>query len=289
VTRLADQRFLLTTTTGGAGAVLDWLEEWLQTEWRDLKVYITSVTEQWSVIALAGPDSRALLQRLAPQATLDNESLPFMSITEGVVAGIAARVLRIGFTGELGYEMHVRSDQASAVWQVVMETGRAFGVTPYGTEAMHVLRAEKGYILIGQETDGTVTPLDLGLERMVSKNKDFIGRRSLSRADTARPDRKQLVGILPEDPGAVPDEGAQLVAGDLPRPRPQRDRPVPMLGHVTSSYWSANLGRSFGLALIRGGRARIGQWAWAPLANKIIRVRIVEPMFWDKDGVRQRA
>jgi sarcosine oxidase subunit alpha len=198
-------------------------------------------------------------------------------------------VFRIGFSGELSYEIHVPADEASAVWQEVMETRRAFGITPYGTEAMHVLRGEKGFIVIGHETDGTVTPLDLGLDRMVSKKNDFIGRRSLTRADTARPDRKQLVGILPEPADEVLPEGAQLVAGDLPRPRPQRNQAVPMLGHVTSSYWSANLGRSFGLALVKGGRARIGESAWAPLADKTIRVRIVEPVFWDKEGVRQRA
>jgi sarcosine oxidase subunit alpha len=289
VTRLTDERFFVSTTTGGAGPVLDWLEEWLQTEWSDLKVYFTSVTEQWSVIAVAGPRARDVLQRLAPQMVLDKESFPFMSMREGVVAGTPARVFRIGFSGELSYEIHVPSDQAPAVWQRVMETGRAFDITPYGTEAMHVLRAEKGFIVIGHETDGTVTPLDLGLDRMVSKNKDFIGRRSLSRADTARADRKQLVGILPEPANEVLPEGSQLVAGDLPRPRPRRNHAVPMLGHVTSSYWSANLGRSFGLALVKGGRARIGESAWAPLADKTIRVRIVEPVFWDKEGARQHA
>jgi sarcosine oxidase subunit alpha len=124
---------------------------------------------------------------------------------------------------------------------------------------------------------------------MVSKRKDFLGRRSLSRSDTARSDRKQLVGFLPEDPCEVPAEGAQLVAGDLPRPQPRRGHAVPMLGHVTSSYWSATLGRSFGLALVAAGRARIGEAAWASAAGRAIRVKIVEPMFWDREGVRQRA
>jgi sarcosine oxidase subunit alpha len=200
-----------------------------------------------------------------------------------------ARVFRISFTGELSYEISVPGDHGLAMWEAVMEAGRAFDITPYGTQTMHVLRAEKGFIVVGHETDGSVTPLDLGLERMVSKKKDFIGRRSLLRADTSRADRKQLVGILPEDPQQVLPEGAQLVAGDLPRPRPQRNRAIPMLGHVTSSYFSANLDRSFGLALLEGGRARIGEWVWVPLEDETLRARIVAPVFFDSDGARQHA
>jgi sarcosine oxidase subunit alpha len=169
-----------------------------------------------------------------------------------------------------------------------MEAGRALDITPYGTEAMHVLRAEKGFIVIGQETDGSVTPVDLGLERMI-KPKDFLGRRSLARSDTRRPDRKQLVGLLADEPHEVLPEGAQLVAGDLPMPRPHRNRAVPMLGHLTSSYWSASLGRSIALALARGGRGRFGQSVWVPLEARTLRAKIVEPVFWDKDGARQHG
>jgi sarcosine oxidase, subunit alpha len=286
ITRLAADRFFLTTTTGGAGRVLDWMEEWLQTEWPELKVYLTSVSEQWSVAAIGGPRAREILQRLAPEMALDRESFPFLSVKEGVVAGIPARVFRVGFTGELSYEIHVASDRGPAMWQAVMGAGCAFDVTAYGTETMHVLRAEKGYIVIGQETDGTVTPLDLGLDWMVSATKDFIGRRSLSRSDTRRPDRKQLVGLLPENPREVLPEGTQLVDGSLAEPRPRRGRAIPMLGHVTSSYWSSNLGRSFALALVKGGRGRIGEWLWAPLERGTTRVQVAEPVFWDKEGAR---
>jgi sarcosine oxidase subunit alpha len=289
VTRLAPERFFLTTTTGGAGRVLDWMEDLLQTEWPELKVYLTSVTEQWSTMALAGPSSRALLRALAPRLALDGASFPFMSMQMAFLGGVPMRVFRISFSGELGYEIAVPSDCAAGLWEAAIEAGQPLGITPYGTEAMHVLRAEKGYIIVGQETDGTVTPLDLGFERMLSKRKDFIGRRSLSRSDTSRPDRKQLVGLLPDDPREVLPEGAQLVAGELPRPRPQRDRPIPMLGHVTSSYWSANLGRGFALALVQRGRARTGQAVWVPLEQRTVRARIVEPVLWDKEGLRQHG
>ncbi len=289
VTRLTAERFLLTTTTTGAGRVLDWLEDLLQTEWPELRVYLTSVTEQWSVVALAGPRARALLQRLAPDLPLDRAGFPFMSVREGKVAGITARICRISFTGELSYEIHVAADHGLALWEAVTAAGRDLGITPYGTQAMHVLRAEKGYIIAGQDTDGTVTPLDLGMQPMASGNKDFIGRRSLSRSDTAREDRKQLVGLLPDDPSTVLPEGAQLVDGKAPEPRPRRDHAIPMLGHVTSSYWSPNLARGFALALVKGGRARIGESVWVPLEARMLRAQIVEPVFWDKEGRAQHG
>ena len=147
---------------------------------------------------------------------------------------------------------------------------------------MHVLRAEKGYPIIGQDTDGTVTPQDLGLDWVVSKQKaDFLGKRSFARPDSARPDRKQLVGLLPLDPDALLPEGAQLVAD------PGLAPPVPMLGHVTSSYRSAALGRSFALALVKGGRDRIGEVVHAPLASPPIAAEIVAPCVYDPEGSRR--
>lgn len=282
--RLGPEHYYMTTTTGGAARVLDWLEDYLQTEWPDLEVYCTSVTEQWSTIAVSGPRARDLMADLAPGMALDPESFPFLSVREGVVAGLAARVFRISFTGELSYEINVPSHLGLAMWQAVMAAGARYGITPYGTETMHLLRAEKGFIIIGQETDGTVTPLDLGMDWIVSKQKDFVGKRSLIRSDTARADRKRLVGLLPDEADEVLPEGAQLVerAGGTP--------PVPMLGHVTSSYWSPNLGRSFALALIKGGPERLGQTVFAPLAGgRTVRARIVEPVFLDKEGSRQNG
>ncbi|NEA61389.1 sarcosine oxidase subunit delta family protein [Streptomyces sp. SID12488] len=283
VIRLAPDRFLVTTTTGNAAAVLDWMEEWSQTEWPDLRVHCTSVTEQWATVALVGPRSRDVLGSLAPQLAVDNADFPFMAWRETPVAGIDARVCRISFSGELAYEINVSPWEARALWEALYEAGAPFGITPYGTETMHVLRAEKGYPIIGQDTDGTVTPQDLGMSWVVSKKKpDFIGKRSYARADAVRPDRKHLVGLLPDDPGAFLPEGTQLVAdSELPAP------PVPMLGHVTSSYRSAALGRTFALALIKGGRERVGTRLYAPVGDRLVPVTVASPVLFDPEGARR--
>jgi sarcosine oxidase, subunit alpha len=288
-TRLAPDHFHLTTTTGGAARVLDWLEEWLQTEWPELQVYCTSVTEQWATVAVSGPAVRELMRKLSPDVDLDARSFPFLSMREARVAGLDARVFRISFTGELSYEINVPAHQGPALWQAVMEAGAEHGITPYGTETMHLLRAEKGFIIAGQETDGTVTPHDLGLDWAVAKNKDFLGKRSLLRVDAQRPERKQLVGLLPENPGEVLPEGAQITEREVPLPRRPGCAPVPMVGHVTSSYLSPNLGRSFALALVKAGRSRMGQALFVPLEDRAAKVRIVEPVFVDKEGARQRG
>jgi sarcosine oxidase subunit alpha len=278
VMRLAADRFLLTTTTGNAAAVLEWMEEWLQTEWPALRVWLTSVTEQWATVAVVGPGSRELVGRLAPGLAVDNDSFPFMTWRDADVAGISARVCRISFSGELAYEVNVAWWDGPALWGRVAGAG----ATPYGTETMHVLRAEKGFPIIGQDTDGTVTPYDLGMSWVVSKKKeDFIGKRSLARADTARPDRKHLVGLLSAGGRLLP-EGTQLVA-TAPLPAP----PVPMLGHVTSSYRSAALGQAFALALVKGGRDRIGQQLFAPVGDDLIPVTVTEPVFYDTKGARR--
>ncbi|WP_328224602.1 sarcosine oxidase subunit alpha family protein [Streptomyces sp. NBC_00104] len=283
VIRLARDRFLVTTTTGNAAAVLDWMEEWLQTEWPELKVHCTSVTEQWATVALVGPRSRDVLGSLAPHLAVSNDDFPFMAWRETTVAGIEARVCRISFSGELAYEINVSPWDALTLWQALYEAGAPYGITPYGTETMHVLRAEKGYPIIGQDTDGTVTPQDLGMNWVVSKKKpDFIGKRSHARADTTRPDRKHLVGLLPEDPGTFLPEGTHLVADSvLPAP------PVPMLGHVTSSYRSAALGRTFALALVKGGRDRIGERLYAPVGDRLVPVTVASPVLYDPEGARR--
>ncbi|WP_338899646.1 sarcosine oxidase subunit alpha family protein [Streptomyces sp. TG1A-60] len=283
VIRLAQDRFLVTTTTGNAAAVLDWMEEWLQTEWPELKVHCTSVTEQWATVALVGPRSRAVLGALAPRLAVANEDFPFMAWRETTVAGIDARVCRISFSGELAYEINVSPWEALTLWEALYEAGTPYGITPYGTETMHVLRAEKGYPIIGQDTDGTVTPQDLGMSWVVSKKKpDFIGKRSYARADTVRADRKHLVGLLPEDPGDFLPEGTHLVADSvLPAP------PVPMLGHVTSSYRSAALGRTFALALIKSGRDRIGERLYAPVGGRLVPVTVANPVLYDPEGARR--
>jgi sarcosine oxidase, subunit alpha len=272
-TRLAADRFFLTTTTGNAGAVLDWFEEWLQTEWPELDVFCTSLTEEYANATLVGPAARQVLAALAPR--LDFASFPFMAMREADVAGIPARLFRVSFSGELSYEINVPAEAGPALWERLTAAGEPYGITPYGTETMHVLRAEKGYFMVGQETDGSVTPLDLGL---AVKAEDFLGRRSLSRADTARPDRKQLVGLLPDDPNLVLPEGAQLIA---------EPRSTDMLGHVTSSYFGPRIGRSFALAMVRGGRQLHGAPVWAYHLGQTIPARICSPVFYDPEGRRR--
>ena len=279
--RLGEHHYLMTTTTGNAAHVLEWLEEWLQTEWPELKVYCTSVTEQWATLALAGPHARDVLAKAAPGLALDSDSFPFMSVQEGIVAGVEARVFRISFTGELSFEINVPWHHGRHVWEALMAAGAEHGITPYGTEAMHVLRAERGFIIVGQETDGTTTPQDLGMDWIVSKKKaDCLGKRAWSREDTRREDRKQLVGILTDDPKEVLPEGAQLV--DKPG-RP----PLPMIGHVTSSYASPTLGRSIALALVKGGRARTGQTVYASRDGGFRPCKITEPVFYDPAGAKR--
>ncbi len=282
-TRLGDQHFLMTTTTGNAAPVLAHLEDYLQTEWPDLKVHLTSVTEQFATITLSGPNAGKLMAEIST-AELSANALPHMGYAAAEVAGVPARIFRISFTGERSYEINVPASCGLAVWQTVMAAGERYGITPYGTEAMHVLRAEKGYIIVGQETDGSVTPLDLDMGWTVSKTKDFVGKRSLFREDMAKPDRKQLVGLLTEDPKEVLPEGAQLVEQVLDKP------PMPMLGHVTSSYHSPNCGRSIAMALVKGGLARKGQTLYAPLeGGKTIACKIAEsPVFFDPEGERMK-
>ena len=281
--RIGEHHFLMSTTTGGAARVLAWLEEWQQTEWPELRVYFNSVTEHYAVASIAGPLARALLLELVAGIDLDPESLPFMGWQDGEVAGIPARVLRVSFTGESSFEIYVAADFGLSLWTTLMRAGARYAITPFGTEAMHVLRAEKGFIIAGQDTDGTVTPHDLGLGKMVSRQKDFIGKRSLSRPDLRRADRKQLVGLLTEDPREVLPEGAQIVERVLPRP------PMRMIGHVTSSYYSANLGRSIALALLEAGRRRHGERVALPLARKSVAATVTRPAFFDAGGERVRA
>jgi sarcosine oxidase subunit alpha len=279
--RLAPNHFLMTTTTGNAALVLGWLEDYLQTEWPSLRVYATSVTEHWATASIAGPKARELLAELAPDLDVSPAAFPFMTMKDAAVAGIPARVFRISFTGELSYEINVPAYAGLRLWREIFRIGAKHGVTPYGTETMHVLRAEKGYIIVGQETDGSVTPFDLGMGWIVAKKKpDFVGKRSFARTDTARDNRKQLVGLLTENPADVLPEGAQLTA--MPAAAP----PVPMLGHVTSSYHSETLGRSIALALIESGRQRLDSTIYAPLIGRIIACKVVSSVFYDPEGVR---
>jgi sarcosine oxidase subunit alpha len=270
VARLAADRFHVTTTTGGAAFVLHHMEDYLQTEFSELRGWLTSVTEQWGVIAVQGPRAA---EGLAPFiADIDLATMPHMSVREGHIGDIPIRLFRVSFTGEAGFEVNLPPDQAQRVW----DTLRQRGVVPYGTDAMHLLRAEKGFIIVGQETDGTVTPDDVGLGWTIGGG-DFVGRRSLSLPDLRRPDRKQLVGLLSDDPASVLEEGAAVADG------------TETIGHVASSYRSPTLGRAFALALLAGGRSRMGNKLSVPMPGGAIGVTVTEPVFVDKTGDRLRA
>ena len=282
--RLAEHHFLMHTTSSGAATVMAWLERWLQTEWPDLKVYLTSVTDHWATVSINGPHARRVLEKVCSDVDLSSEAFPFMSVRYGTVAGVPARIFRISFAGELCFEVNVDANYGRLVWEAVMEAGGEFGITPFGTEAMHVLRAEKGYVIVGQDTDGSMTPVDIGVGGMVSRRKDFLGKRSLTMEHLASEDRKQLVGLLTEDDQEVLPEGGQIV-DDTSAPVP-----VPMLGHVTSSYYSANLGRSIALGVVKGGRSREGGLVYVPLADgRSITARIASPTFYDPKGERQNV
>jgi sarcosine oxidase subunit alpha len=244
-------------------------------------VFLTSTTEQWAVIAVQGPKARETIAPLVEGVDLSNEAFPHMAVRACRFLGAPCRLFRVSFTGEIGYEINVPADFGRSVWEAVYESGQRFGITPYGTEAMHVLRAERGFIIVGQETDGTMIPDDVGLAGMIAKAKpDFVGKRSLARPDVVASGRKQLVGLLTDDPNVVLDEGAQIVA------EPGHAIPIRMLGHVTSSYWSANCGRSIALAMIADGRALTGRTLHATTPSGFAPAKVGAPVFFDPKGER---
>lgn len=277
-TRIGDEHYLMTTTTANAVRVMSTLEYWLQVHWRDLDVRLTSVTDQWAAMALAGPQSRQVLAAIA-SADVGNDALPYMGYREMDIAGFPARVFRISFSGELAYEINVPADYGLAVWEALITAGKASGITPYGTEAMAVLRIEKGHAA-AMELDGRTTPDDLGLAGMVAVDKDCIGKRSLSRPGITSADRRQLVGLVSADGRSAIPRGAQLVLS--------RDHPLPnpIIGHVTSTCYSPTLGRPIALALLSRGRERYGErlQAMSPLAGMHVEVEITHHVFYDPEG-----
>jgi len=282
-TRISENHYIMTTTTGGAANVMGKLEDYLQTEWPELDVYLTSVTDHFATASVCGSNSKKILNKLIPDLNLSDENFPHMSFKEAQIGKIKCRVMRISFTGELSYEINVQANYGKSLWEQCMEAGKEFNITPYGTETMHLLRAEKGFIIVGQDTDGTMTPIDLQMDWIVSKKKyDFIGKRSLYRSDTIREDRKHLVGLATDDPKEVLEEGAQIVS-EL------NQSPVQMLGHVTSSYFSPNLNKSIALAVVKGGKSMMGKKLFIPMENRTINVTVTDSVFLDKENERLNA
>lgn len=279
--RLADDRFHVTTTTGGAPSVFATMEDYLQTEWPDLDVWITSTTEQYAVAAVQGPKARAVIAPFIEGIDLSADAFPHMSVKEATFCGVPCRLFRISFTGELGFEINVPRRHGKMMWETLAGEIEKHGGTTYGTETMHVLRAEKGYIIVGQDTDGTVTPQDAGMTWAIGKKKqDFVGKRGLERPDLVAENRKQFVGLLTKDPKVKLEEGAQITVAQNPAVG------TPAEGHVTSSYDSPAMGRSIALAVVKNGHALHGQTLYVPMPGGSIAVEVTGPVFFDKEGAR---
>ena len=281
VARIAEDRFHVTTTTGGAPRVLHHMEDYLQTEFPNMNVWLTSTSEQWAVIAVQGPKARQIIEPLVEGIDISGEAMPHMSAREGLICGVPTRLFRVSFTGEAGFEINVPADHGRAVWEALWQQAEPLGACAYGTEAMHVLRAEKGFIIVGQDTDGTVTAEDAGLGWAIARSKpDFVGIRGMMRPDLVAEGRKQLVGLKTKKPETVLEEGAQIVAD------PNEAVPMTMIGHVTSSYWSENCGHSIAMALLANGRNRMGETVYVPMPDRVIEAEVCGTIFLDEKGER---
>ncbi len=286
VCKINDQHFITTTTTGGAANVLAHMEEYAQTEWPNMNVYMNSITEQFATFNISGPKTKTIMNRVFSNIDFSNEKFPYMSFNTFDYLNTKVRILRASFTGEQGYEVYISPKHALTLWERIFYYSKDLGLVPYGTETMHLLRAEKGYIIVGQETDGTVTPIDLNLNWMIGKNKkDFIGKRSLVRSDIISSERKQLVGLVPINKAYGIEEGQQVIEKkNLETPI---NKPIKMLGHVTSSYFSPTLNHSVAMALIKGGNRKIGSQLYVSTSDlNVIPVEVVKPSFIDPENKR---
>jgi sarcosine oxidase subunit alpha len=280
IARLGAGRFIVTTTSGGAGRIAQWFEEWRQCEWPHLEVFVTPVTSQWATIAVTGPNARDLLLRLDSNIAIDQDALPHMRVREGRMAGMPVRLYRVSFSGELGYEINVPARHGAWIWRELMSAGKELGVVPFGIESLLLLRLEKGFLHVGADTDGTTTPADVGLGEMAKKKKgDFIGRRSLTRSDNLRPDRLQLVGL-------AADDHRVLVAGAHLRLSGTTEGSD---GWVTSAAVSPALGRPIALAMLRGGRSRLGERLAVHDLDQRCTATVVTTPFYDPEGRRLHA
>ena len=284
VVRLGEQSFLCHTTSGGAEHIHAHMEEWLQTEWWDWKVYVANLTEQYAQVGVVGPKARDVLEKLGG-LDVSKEALGFMEYAEGRLGAFDVRVFRISFSGELSYEIAVPAGQGLAFWQALCAAGEEFGIMPYGTEALHVMRAEKGFIMIGDETDGTVIPQDLGLDWAISKKKsDFLGKRAQERSHMVDPDRWKLVGLETLDGSVLPDGAYAVCEGE--NANGQRNT----IGRVTSTYFSPTLNRGIAMGLVAQGPERMGEILNFPdLSGNEVKVKLVDPVFYDKNGDRQNV
>lgn len=284
VVRLAEDTWLCHTTTGGADRIHAHMEDWLQCEWWDWQVYTANVTEEYAQIAVAGPKARALLEKLGGM-DVSAATLPFMTFAEGTLGGLPVRVFRISFSGELSYEIATPAGHGLELWEKLVAAGADLGVQPYGTEAMHVMRAEKGFIMIGDETDGTIIPQDLNLGWAISKKKaDYLGKRGQERSYLASPDRWKLAGFETLDGSVIPD-GAYI-----PSPGVNANGQGNTQGRVTSTYYSPTLKKGIAMGLIKGGMSRVGEVVeFTKIGGSPVKAKVVDPVFYDKEGARNNG
>jgi sarcosine oxidase subunit alpha len=284
VARIDDDTWLCHTTTGGADRIHAHMEEWLQTEWWDWKVYTANVTEQYAQIGVVGPKARAVLEKLGGMDVSAN-ALSFMGWADGTLGGFPVRAYRISFSGELSYEIAVPAHQGRALWDSLLEAGAEFNVTPYGTEALHIMRAEKGFIMIGDETDGTIIPQDLGLDWAISKKKeDYLGKRAQQRSHMTDPARWKLVGLETLDGSVLPDGSYAIGSGS------NANGQAVVQGRVTSTYHSPTLGRGIAMGLLLNGPDRLGDVVpFNKTDGSTVEAKVVSPVFFDPDGEKQNV
>ncbi|MDH3695342.1 MAG: sarcosine oxidase subunit alpha family protein, partial [Gammaproteobacteria bacterium] len=284
-TRVSENEYYMTTTTANAGPVMAHLEYYAQTVWPELHVHLTSVSDQWAGLALAGPHARDVLAAAVDGADVSNDGLPFMGLIETTISDMPVRLFRITFSGELAYEIHMPSDYGEAVWQAVLDAGQSWNIEPYGTEALSILRIEKGHV-VAAELDGRTIPADFGFAGMQKKESDFIGKRSLEREALQPERRKSFVGLISESGEQIP-RGSQIVEN------PSAPTPIKMLGHVSSQCYSPHLEKYIGLALIENASQFREDdkvlYAASPLADKNVPVRVVHHVFIDSEGERCRG
>ena len=280
VFRLSKDRWLLSTSSGHSDAVHQHMEKILQFDYPDLEVKITNITTQWSNATVCGPNARKVLKKLGTNIDISREAFPFMSFKEGLVCGFPARIIRVSFTGELSFEINVSTRHVLNLWKKILVAGEEYNILPVGSEASHVLRVEKGFLSLGHEVDGTVDAHDLGMGWVMSKKKDFIGKRSVELRRTLEKPRRELVGILPENPNEAIPEGAPLT----PDGKKQATE-----GLTTACVWSVANKRWVGLALLENGHSRHGKTAYVRLKKRGIKVLITAPVFHDPSGELLRS
>lgn len=278
--RLSEHDYLMTTTTANAAPVMQHLEYCLECLWPDLKVHVTSVSDQWAAMALAGPNARKVLSDCVNGTNVDDETLPMMGIVDGTIADIPVKICRLSFSGELAYEIYCAAGFGTAVWQAIMDNGKVHNITPYGLEALGTMRIEKGHVT-GAEIDGRTTARDLHLDWMLSKKKPFIGHQMMDREGMHHHKRLRLVGIKSLN-GQKLTGGAHIVRNAEPQ------EPATSLGHVTAMCYSPSLGYYIGLALLEDGTNKIGQnlYQTDPLRGTHIPIEITTHHMFDPEGER---